>query len=112
MQFLRLMFGELMFSELTFSELIRSFLNSFTPSFVNSSASARVGQRRVYLPMEKPSLGTIKQTTPNSAMTIQMIYAICLGLIGLVLFTQIVQWRLPTFAIGPQRYCFFMKYAK
>ena len=46
MQFLRLMFGELMFSE-----LIRSFLNSFNPSFVQHKR-----QRSALIGFSKKSL--------------------------------------------------------
>ena len=56
MQFLRLMFGELtfgelMFGELMFSELIRSFLNSFNPSFVQHKR-----QRSALIGFSKKSL--------------------------------------------------------
>ena len=56
MQFLRLMFGELTFGELTFGELmfgelIRSFLNSFNPSFVQHKR-----QRSALIGFSKKSL--------------------------------------------------------
>ena len=46
-----------------------------------SSASVRVGNRKFHWPICQPPSGTIRHTTPNSAITIHMIYAICLGLI-------------------------------
>ena len=57
-------------------------------SSFKSNASAKVGKRKFHLPIYHPPSGTTIQTTPSIAITVHTIYAICLGLIELLLLPE------------------------